>query len=159
MIHAAFPKLLSSQIAFDIARTIREGFDKHYRLFRQAAQAAKRHFEQGDWAVAQVAARERIDFYDKRVQECVQMLEDEYDPSELTDEVWRELKLHYIGMLTNHKQPELAETFSTPSAAISCTARTSTTNSFSYVRSCRPSTSTPKKSRQPTACTTRARTA
>jgi isocitrate dehydrogenase kinase/phosphatase len=111
MIHAAFPKLLSSQIAFDIARTIREGFDKHYRLFRQAAQAAKRHFEQGDWAVAQVAARERIDFYDKRVQECVQMLEDEYDQSELTDEVWRELKLHYIGMLSGHKQPELAETF------------------------------------------------
>ena len=111
MIHAAFPKLLSSQIAFDIARTIREGFDKHYRLFRQAAQAAKRHFELGDWAVAQLAARERIDFYDKRVLECVQMLEDEYDPSELTDEVWRELKLHYIGMLSGHKQPELAETF------------------------------------------------
>ena len=111
MIHAAFPKLLSSQIAFDIARTIRDGFDKHYRLFRQAAQAAKRHFETGDWAVAQVAARERIDYYDKRVQECVQMLEDEYDPSELTDEVWRELKLHYIGMLSGHKQPELAETF------------------------------------------------
>ena len=111
MIHAAFPKLLSSQIAFDIAHTIRDGFDKHYRLFRQAAQAAKRHFENGDWAVAQVAARERIDFYDKRVLECVQMLEDEYDPSELTDEVWRELKLHYIGMLSGHKQPELAETF------------------------------------------------
>jgi isocitrate dehydrogenase kinase/phosphatase len=39
------------------------------------------------------------------------MLEDEYDPSELTDEVWRELKLHYIGMLSDHKQPELAESF------------------------------------------------
>jgi isocitrate dehydrogenase kinase/phosphatase len=57
------------------------------------------------------AARERIGFYDKRVQECVQMLEDEYEQSELTDEVWRELKLHYIGMLSDHKQPELAETF------------------------------------------------
>jgi isocitrate dehydrogenase kinase/phosphatase len=111
MIHAAFPKLLSSQIAFDIARTIREGFDKHYRLFRRASRDAKRYFEQGDWAVAQQAARERIGFYDKRVQECVQMLEDEYDPTELTDEVWRELKLHYIGMLSGHKQPELAETF------------------------------------------------
>jgi len=111
MIHAAFPKLLSSQIAFDIAGTILEGFDKHYRLFRRASRNAKRHFEQGDWAVAQQAARERIGFYDKRVQECVQMLEDEYDPSELTDEVWRELKLHYIGMLSGHKQPELAETF------------------------------------------------
>ncbi|MGO4381338.1 bifunctional isocitrate dehydrogenase kinase/phosphatase [Pseudoduganella sp. RAF53_2] len=111
MIHAAFPKLLSSQIAFDIAHTIRDGFDKHYRLFRKASRDAKRYFEQGDWAVAQQAARERIGFYDKRVQECVQMLEDEYDPTELTDEVWRELKLHYIGMLSGHKQPECAETF------------------------------------------------
>jgi isocitrate dehydrogenase kinase/phosphatase len=111
MIQAAFPKLLRSQIAFDIAHTIRDGFDKHYRLFRQTSQQAKRHFERGAWVAAQQAARERIDFYDKRVQECVQMLEDEYDAEELTDEVWRELKLHYIGMLSDHKQPELAETF------------------------------------------------
>ena len=111
MIQAAFPKLLRSQIAFDIARTIRDGFDKHYRLFRLTSQQAKQHFEQGAWRTAQQAARERIDFYDRRVQECVQMLEDEYDPAELTDEVWRELKLHFIGMLSDHKQPELAETF------------------------------------------------
>ncbi|MFL6660335.1 MAG: isocitrate dehydrogenase kinase/phosphatase AceK regulatory subunit, partial [Massilia sp.] len=111
MTQAAFPKLLSSQIAFDIARTILDGFDKHYRLFRQTSQVAKHHFETGAWAVAQTAARERIGFYDKRVHECVQILEDEYDNGELTDEVWRELKLHYIGMLSGHKQPELAETF------------------------------------------------
>jgi isocitrate dehydrogenase kinase/phosphatase len=40
-----FPKLLSSQIAFDIARMILDGFDKHYRLFRQSSQAARSHFE------------------------------------------------------------------------------------------------------------------
>jgi isocitrate dehydrogenase kinase/phosphatase len=68
MMSQAFPKLLSSQIAFDIARTIREGFDKHYRLFRQASQDARRYFEQGQWTVAQQAARERIGFYDRRVQ-------------------------------------------------------------------------------------------
>ncbi len=111
MTQVAFPKLLSSQIGFDIARAILDGFDKHYRLFRFTSQAAKHHFETGAWVVAQTAARERIGFYDKRVQECVQLLEDEYDPSELTDQVWRELKLHYIGMLSDHKQPELAETF------------------------------------------------
>jgi isocitrate dehydrogenase kinase/phosphatase len=109
--HAAFPKLLSSQIAFDTARTILDGFDKHYRLFRKASQAAKRHFEQSDWKLAQREARERIAYYDKRVQECIQILEDEYDREDLTDEVWREVKLHYIGLLTDHKQPELAETF------------------------------------------------
>ena len=71
MPQVAFPKLLSSQIAFDIARTILDGFDKHYRLFRATSQAAKRHFENGEWKVARLAERERIGFNDQRVQECV----------------------------------------------------------------------------------------
>ncbi|NCW79150.1 MAG: bifunctional isocitrate dehydrogenase kinase/phosphatase, partial [Oxalobacteraceae bacterium] len=86
-------------------------FDKHYRLFRQSSQAARRHFEQMTWKQAQSEARERIAFYDERVRECVQLLEDDYDEAELTNTVWREVKLHYIGMLTDHRQPELAETF------------------------------------------------
>jgi isocitrate dehydrogenase kinase/phosphatase len=56
----AFPKLLSSQIAFDIARTILDGFDKHYRLFRATSQAAKQHFENGAWKLQQTRLRERI---------------------------------------------------------------------------------------------------
>jgi isocitrate dehydrogenase kinase/phosphatase len=111
MTQASFPKLLSSQIAFDIARTMLDGFDHHYTLFRQASQAAKIHFDSADWTTAQRAARERIDFYDQRVQECVHILEDEYAPEELNDETWRETKLHYIGLLTGHKRPELAESF------------------------------------------------
>jgi hypothetical protein len=43
MTQAAFPKLLRSQIAFDIARTIRDGFDKHYRLFRATSKQARQH--------------------------------------------------------------------------------------------------------------------
>lgn len=106
-----FPKLLSSQIAFDIARTILDGFDKHYHLFRISSQKAKRFFETGDWKAAQIAARERIQFYDTRVRECVRTLEDDYDENDLTDEVWREVKLHYMGLLIDHLRPELAETF------------------------------------------------
>ncbi len=133
MTQVAFPKLLSSQIAFDIARTILDGFDKHYRLFRATSKTAKRHFERGDWTVAQQAARDRIGFYDQRVQEFVQALEDEYDSSELTDEVWRELKLHYIGMLSDHKQPELAETFFN-SVCCNILHRTYFHNDFIFVR-------------------------
>ncbi|MBC3813196.1 bifunctional isocitrate dehydrogenase kinase/phosphatase [Undibacterium aquatile] len=106
-----FPKLLSSQIAFDIARTILDGFDKHYHLFRISSQQAKQFFEAGDWKAAQIAARERIQFYDTRVRECVRVLEDDYDENDLTDEVWREVKLHYMGLLIDHLRPELAETF------------------------------------------------
>jgi isocitrate dehydrogenase kinase/phosphatase len=133
MTHVAFPKLLSSQIAFDIARAILDGFDKHYRLFRAASQAAQRHFETADWSVAQRAARERIDYYDQRVQEAVAALEDDYAADELTDAVWRETKLHYIGLLSDHKQPELAETFFN---SVSCHIlhRTYYHNDFLFVR-------------------------
>ncbi|MGH8808729.1 MAG: isocitrate dehydrogenase kinase/phosphatase AceK regulatory subunit, partial [Noviherbaspirillum sp.] len=130
---AAFPKLLSSQIAFDIARTILDGFDKHYRLFRAASQDARLYFEQSDWKTAQIKARERIAFYDTRVQECVQTLEDEYDREEIDDEVWREVKLHYIGLLIDHKQPELAETFFN-SVCCNILHRTYFHNDFIFVR-------------------------
>ena len=111
MPQVAFPKLLSSQIAFDIARTILDGFNKHYRLFRAVSQQAKTHFELGEWKAAQKSARERISYYDRRVVECVTELEDEYQDEDFTDSVWREVKLHYMGLLIDHMQPELAETF------------------------------------------------
>ncbi|PRC93343.1 bifunctional isocitrate dehydrogenase kinase/phosphatase [Solimicrobium silvestre] len=111
MPQVAFPKLLSSQIAFDIARTILDGFNKHYRLFRAVSQQAKTRFELAEWKEGQKIARERISYYDKRVIECATILEDDYDEADLTDPVWREVKLHYMGLLIDHMQPELAETF------------------------------------------------
>ncbi|WP_296942686.1 bifunctional isocitrate dehydrogenase kinase/phosphatase [uncultured Massilia sp.] len=133
MTQSTFPKLLSSRIAFDIARAILDGFDRHYSLFRQASQGARRHFEQADWIAARQAARERIDFYDRRVQECVAALEDEYAPEELGDDTWRETKLHYIGLLTGHKRPELAESFFN---SVSCRIlhRSYYRNDFLFVR-------------------------
>jgi isocitrate dehydrogenase kinase/phosphatase len=106
-----FPKLLSSQIGFDVAETLLEGFDRHYRVFRDAAIAAKGLFEAGDWHALQRLARERITSYDDRVEECVTRLEDEYDAENIDDEIWQQIKLHYIGLLTAHRQPECAETF------------------------------------------------
>ncbi len=106
-----FPKLLSSQIAFDIARTILDGFDKHFRIFRQISCHARTRFEQGQFDALHDDAVERIDYYDLRVRECITALESEYIEEDLTDEVWREVKLHYMGLLANHRQPELAETF------------------------------------------------
>ncbi|QEZ45332.1 bifunctional isocitrate dehydrogenase kinase/phosphatase [Cupriavidus oxalaticus] len=106
-----FPKLLSSQIAFDVARTMLDGFDKHYRLFREVSHQAKLKFEAGDWHGLQQIQRDRIAFYNERVRESSVILEDEYDAENIDDEIWQQIKLHYIGLLTNHHQPELAETF------------------------------------------------
>jgi len=41
----------------------------------------------------------------------VTRLEDEYDAENIDDEIWQQIKLHYIGLLTSHRQPECAETF------------------------------------------------
>ena len=94
-----------------IAQTLIEGFNKHYRLFRATSAAAKGLFEQGDWLAVQRAVRERIQFYDDRVAETVERLHREFNAETVDDVVWQQAKLYYIGLLTNHSQPELAETF------------------------------------------------
>ena len=106
-----FPHQLSDRRAFDIARVMLEGFDRHYRLFREASAAAKRRFERADWHGQQRAQRERIEYYDKRVNEAVERLRAEFHVDDLSSDTWQQAKLHYIGLLTDHHQPELAETF------------------------------------------------
>jgi isocitrate dehydrogenase kinase/phosphatase len=106
-----FPKLLSSQFAYDMASVIVEGFNRHYRIFREASRDAKSYFEAQNWPGIRELIKSRIEYYDDRVRECVTQLDEEFDASNLEKEIWQQIKLHYIGMLTNHHQPELAETF------------------------------------------------
>ena len=106
-----FPHQLTDSRAFDVAQALLEGFNKHYRLFREASRAAKGRFEEADWHGQQRAQRERIEFYDRRVDEAVERLQKEFDIGNLSMDSWQQAKLHYIGLLTNHHQPELAETF------------------------------------------------
>lgn len=98
-------------VAQAIAQSLVEGFDKHYRLFRESSAQAKRRFETSDWLAAQRAVRERIAFYDQRVNETVGFLKDTFRADRIDTNTWQLAKLLYIGLLINHKQPELAETF------------------------------------------------
>ena len=106
-----FPPRLDSTEAYDIARAMRDGFNRHYRLFRTESARAKHRFETADWLGQQRAQRERIEFYDLRVKECVMRLEKEFRAGKLPMDVWHEIKLHYIGLLVDYHQLELAETF------------------------------------------------
>jgi isocitrate dehydrogenase kinase/phosphatase len=106
-----FPQQLTDSRAFDIAQAMLDGFNKHYSLFREASRTAKQRFEQADWHGQQRAQRERIEFYDRRVEENAERLQSEFTASGLSMEVWQQVKLHYIGLLINHHQPECAETF------------------------------------------------
>lgn len=94
-----------------IAQALIEGFDKHYRLFRENSAAAKRRFENADWHGVHQAVKERIDYYDERVFETVARLHKDFRAELLDDAIWQSAKLLYIGLLVDHKQPELAETF------------------------------------------------
>ena len=106
-----FPQRLTDSRAFDIARAMLDGFNRHYRLFREASAGAKARFEAADWHGQQKAQRERIEFYDQRVAEAAARLAQDFQASTLGMDTWQQVKLHYIGLLTNHHQPELAETF------------------------------------------------
>ncbi len=127
------PASEQKDIALSVAQVMLQGFNKHYRIFREACQAAKRHFETGNWTAVQQAARERIDFYDKRVMEAVEHIERGFRPDSRDDAAWEQIKLHYIGLLTYHKQPECAETFFN-SVCCKILHRTYFHNKFIFVR-------------------------
>jgi isocitrate dehydrogenase kinase/phosphatase len=128
-----FPQRLDAPEAYAIAKAMMDGFNRHYRLFRTESARAKHRFETADWHGQQRAQRERIEFYDLRVKECVRRLEKEFRAGTQPMDVWQQIKLHYIGLLVNHRQPELAETFFN-SVTTKILHRTHFHNDFIFVR-------------------------
>ncbi|GAD24531.1 bifunctional isocitrate dehydrogenase kinase/phosphatase [Acidovorax sp. MR-S7] len=128
-----FPERLDAPQAHHIAKAMMDGFNRHYRLFRAESARAKHRFETADWHGQQRAQRERIEFYDLRVRECVRRLDKEFNAGALPMDVWHQVKLHYIGLMVNHLQPELAETFFN-SVTTKILHRTHFHNDFIFVR-------------------------
>ena len=124
---------LDSALAYPIARAILDGFNRHYQLFRAESARAKHRFETADWHGQQRGQRERIEFYSLRVRECSKRLEREFKAAELPPELWQQVKLHYIGLLVEHLQPELAETFFN-SVSTQILERSDFRNDFIFVR-------------------------
>ncbi len=119
--------------AHQIALALIQGFNKHYSAFRQTSREARLRFENGDWQAVHQAVSERIRFYDERVNETVERLKLEFDAANIDDGTWQQVKLLYIGLLLNHKQPELAETFFN-SVTTKIFDRTYYHNDFIFVR-------------------------
>ena len=98
-------------LALCIAQAILDGFDRHYQLIRRFGRLAKQLFEAGDWKGVHQAVSERVSSYDTRSNETARFVEAQFGAHSLDDDTWQQVKLQYIGLLINHKQPELAETF------------------------------------------------
>src|SRR5574338_624635 len=99
-------QLGENPVAQAIAQALIEGFNKHYRLFCATSRHAKEFFEAGAWQAQLEAVRERVQFYDDRVDESVLRLREEFDADSLDDSTWQRVKLHFIGILINHRQNE-----------------------------------------------------
>ena len=128
-----FPQRLDASVAYGIARAMLDGFQRHYTLFRAESARAQQRFEARDWQGQQRAQRERIAFYDERVRECVAVLEQDFQAGTQPMAIWQQVKLHYIGLLVGHHQPELAETFFN-SVTTRILHRTHFHNDFIFVR-------------------------
>ena len=72
---------------------------------------AQRLYERAAWRELQALARERIQMYDRRVEEAVAELKSRFPEAERDESLWTGIKLAYIGLLHEHRQPECAETF------------------------------------------------
>lgn len=119
--------------ARDIAAAILEGFDRHYRIFRKMCAEARGRFERADWAAVRAAQGARIDLYDERVRETVATLATRFPGAGADESVWPQIKRAYIGLLYDHRQPELAETFFN-SVACRVLARTYYRNEYIFWR-------------------------
>lgn len=102
---------LSAESAGHVARRILDGFDRHFRIFRDITRQARGFFIAGHWRQARQTALDRISFYDQRVRETVTVLGQRYSQANFDQAFWQDVKFRYMGLLYDHRQPELAETF------------------------------------------------
>lgn len=94
-----------------VAQAILDGFDRHYSLFRKFSREGKTCFEKADWNRAAKASNERIQSYEQRVDETVEIIQQRFPEAAIKAELWPRIKIVFIGKLMNHWQAECAETF------------------------------------------------
>jgi isocitrate dehydrogenase kinase/phosphatase len=98
-------------LSTQIATTIVSGFDRHFTIFSAITKGAKHRFENADWEGERVASRDRILFYDIRVKDAIGELQKLFDLEPFDSQLWFDVKREYVLLISNHLQPELAETF------------------------------------------------
>ncbi|WP_257326154.1 bifunctional isocitrate dehydrogenase kinase/phosphatase [Pseudoalteromonas rhizosphaerae] len=95
----------------NIAELILNGFKKHYKLFQQITAQAPLAFANKNWTKMHDISRLRITYYDDRVNETTQQLQNQQLANQLDESLWLQTKQIYQHFLTFHPQAELAETF------------------------------------------------
>lgn len=94
-----------------VARTLLDGFERHFARMTEAGRSAQGLFEQRRFDALRQLQVDRIDWYDERVRECVDELRARFGGELLSEVHWGQVKLEYVGLLLDHRQPDLAEVF------------------------------------------------
>src|SRR5210317_1640380 len=94
-----------------IADTILNGFNRHFSIFSKITRGARERFENADWQAEREASRERIKFYDIRVRDSIDELRRQFALEPFDSQMWFAVKREYVLLISNHLQPELAESF------------------------------------------------
>lgn len=97
--------------ATEIADLILKGFRRHFSLFQKITALAQQGFAQRNWLELQRISSERISYYDLRVNETLNLLQQKLTGTELNECLWQQVKQQYQQYLLFHPQAELAETF------------------------------------------------
>lgn len=95
----------------EIAQVILDAFDKHYRIFLEITKGARQRFIDQDWQADRAASQQRINLYAQRVDEACDELRRRFKLEQIDKSLWKDVKLAYVALLYEHRQPELAETF------------------------------------------------
>ncbi|MCP4389917.1 MAG: bifunctional isocitrate dehydrogenase kinase/phosphatase [Gammaproteobacteria bacterium] len=98
-------------LSMQIANTILNGFNRHFSIFSKITKGAKERFENADWDAERTASRERIKFYDIRVKDAIRDMQKLFDLEPFNSQLWFDVKREYVLLISNHLQPELAESF------------------------------------------------
>ena len=119
----------SDTLSLSIAKQILSGFEIHYRNIKKASVEAKRCLEEREREKIEEDSKRRLNFYDKQVNAFCKKLSTDFNLKKqsvygakatmhqqthldkFNSDFWKRTKLSYIELITQHKQPELAETF------------------------------------------------
>jgi isocitrate dehydrogenase kinase/phosphatase len=95
----------------DCARHLVEAFANYNAEFRAITRRAPLRFDSRDWKGSQRDAVERIELYDRFVNQTIAELRAALGPAALDRERWREIRRQFAALITGLPDPEFTKTF------------------------------------------------
>lgn len=104
-------RLTDSRLANLAARQIYDGFIRYRHRFREITCQAQKRFEEQDWHAQRADSLQRLNLYRQIVDRVVVMVQELLGERLTGKVVWVSMKAVYSGLIDEHADWELAETF------------------------------------------------